>query len=1110
MRRFLRHAHRIAQGPAVWLPAWLCLLGALVAGTPVLAQPGVPAADPLVMPLRLSPDLAVTQFIHEAWGVKDGLPQSNVNAVLQTRDGYLWLATQEGLVRFDGVRFTVFDRTQVEGMENHIIRVLAESRDGTLWIGTEGGLTRYRDGRFDTFTTRDGLSDGVIRALYEDSAGHLWIGTLGDGVFRYDGTRFTPIAPEPPASDAAALVLSLAESPDGSMLVGTAGGLFRVRDGAMRPVEDAHLLPGEQVWSLLVESGGDAWIGTNNGLARLYQDAFTPLPKGIALRGQIVSTLLRDPAGSLWAGTMDAGVFRLARGRLTSFDTRHGLTHDIVRSLCIDREGSLWIGTDGGGLNRLRPGKFTPLRRSEGLSHDAVLTVMEDRSGALWVGTEGGGLNQIVGRRIRTFTTDDGLASDYIYALHEARDGTLWVGTTSGVCRRDGDRFRCLGTPDGLLGESVFSIHEDRGGTLWIGTSFGPNLLRDGRVQALADETDLGHELVRVMHEDRHGALWFGTDGGGLYRLADGRIEHFRAADGLSNTFILALHEDEAGTLWIGTKGGLCRRRDGVFECFTTAAGLHGDQILQILDDGQGSLWLGGLNGITQIRKASIDAFAAGTRATIDVQVYDERDGLPHREVNGGVEPSAWRSRDGRLWFATVGGLASVDPQHLPQNRILPPVTIERVFVNGEEVVRRSGVAFAPGSKDLTFYYTALSLSAPDRVLFQYWLEGNDDHWIDAGTRRQAYYTNLEPGTYRLHVRASNNDGFWNEAGATFSFQIEPFFYQTPWFYLLCALVVGLLGLSFYHWRVHHLRARQSELTQLVEEQTHELREREHALQELNSNLEREVRRQLDLLLEERRRYERELIQAKEKAEESARLKTAILRNMSHEIRTPITAILGFAHVLTEEVDPAQQEFVTYITENGRRLLGTLNSILDLAKLETDHVLLHLEPIDLCGAVRDAITLLSPIARRKSIRLRAELPEEDVVCLLDRNGVERILQNLVGNALKFTDAGEVVVSVARRDDGRVLLQVRDTGIGISEAFLPHVFEEFKQESTGLARSHEGSGLGLAITRRLVEAMGGTIEVESVKHSGATFTVALPRSVPRSGGGHFVPAMAAAD
>lgn len=1067
--------------------AVLCVLGLLMLQT---------AHGQAARPLPLSPDLAVTQYVHETWQVKDGLPQTIVNDVLQTRDGYLWLATQEGLARFDGVSFTVFENARVQGLESNTIRVLRESRDGALWIGTEGGLTRYQNGTFETFTTPEALSRTIVRALYEDRQGTLWAGTIGKGLFRFDGVAFAAYPlPGDPLDELSQVVLSIAERPDGTLLVGTASGLFEVFTSAA-PIRSEPILPAA-VWSLLAEADGTVWAGTDRGLYQIRDGTASLLPEAAALRDRTITALTRDPAGSLWIGTREAGLFRLAGDRLSPpFGTREGLTHPFVRALFVDREGSIWIGTDGGGLNRLRPGKFVPIRRTEGLSSDVVMTVMEDRSGVLWTGTEGGGLNRIEHGRIRTFTRANGLPSDNVYALHQDRRGRVWAGTGSGVCRFEADAsFTCLDGVRGLAGETVYSIHEDRDGTVWIGTMSGLVRLRDDRIVPLPEDWELAGELVRTILEAEDGTLWFGADLGGLYRLRDGELRRFTRTDGLSSDYILTLQQDDDGVLWIGTNGGgLCRFLDASPECFAAIDGLYGDKILQILDDGRGALWLGSLSGVYQIRKDAFDAFSEGRSTTISARAYDEMDGLPHREMNGGTSPAAWRSRDGRLWFATVAGLAYFDPDEALRNHIAPPVRIERLFLDGAPAAMVPDHSFAPGTRNVAFTYTALSLAASQKIQFQFRLQGYDDHWIDAGTRRQAFYTNLAPGTYRFQVRAGNSDGAWNWTGAEYTFQIEPFFYQTPWFYLLCAALLLLCGVTLYRGRVHHLRARQAELTALVAEQTRELREREQALQALNANLQQEVQRQLDLILEERNRYEKELIDAKEKAEASARLKTTILRNMSHEIRTPLTAILGFSQVLSEEVDPSQREFVTYISENGRRLLSTLNAILDLAKLEQHEMRLEREPVDVCATARESVALLAPVARQRGLVLRAETPAHAITALLDRNGLERILQNLIGNALKFTDEGEVVVTVSA-NDAQVCLQVRDTGIGIDEAFLPHVFEEFTQESSGLARSHEGSGLGLAITHRLVEAHGGTISVDSAKHKGTTFTVLFPMHTP---------------
>ena len=1029
--------------------------------------------------------------MHRAWETKDGLPQNSVLSITQTQDGYLWLGTQKGLVRFDGVSFSPSPALDSSGAQAGEVRALLEDRDGTLWVGTLGhGVIRISEGKATSFTTTEGLPSDEVLGLYEDRAGTVWLGTAG-GLARYDGRGgFAQVNAQGPLSKR--VILSITEDAEGRLWMGTDAGVARFdkdkKEVTLFGPEEG--LSGGYVRALDVDAEGTLWAGTEQGMAAFRDGQFKTCAEQNAPCSSAVSALLNGPHGALWIGTLGGGLFRLHEGQFDVFSARNGLSHDRVRALLLDHEGSLWIGTEMGGLNRLSSGKFVPISMQQGLSNNVVSSVLEGRDDTLWVGTDGGGLNRIENGQVEHFTKADGLTSNSVSSLYEDRKGRLWAGTfSSGLCRFSSGRFTCLTTDDGLPSDNVFSISESSDHGLWVGTDRGLSRLQGGTFTHYTHQDGLARGRVTSILEDASGDLWIGTYGGGLSRFRNGRFATYAESAGLSGE-VLSLHEDQEDTLWVGTNGGgLCQRRGDRFQCFATAAGLHSNTVIQILEDDQGYLWLGSLEGISRVKKSALKAYAAGALEKLSPTTYGTTDGLRSRELNGGTQPAAWKGQDGRLYFATIEGVAVIDPSRIPVNTLPPPVRIEQLRAGDAAVPLDSAlISLPPGQRDLEIHYTGLSFVAPEQVQFQYRLEGYDQRWIDAGTRRNAYYTNLPPGDdYRFRVRAANSDGTWNEKGASLAFTVQPFFYETPWFFLLCALALGAAGTGAFRLRTRHMRERERMLEKRVADQTVELRQRKQSLEQLNASLEEEVQTQLTQKLQERERYEKELIDAKERAEESARFKSAILANMSHEIRTPISGILGYAQILGEELKDPHREFADYIQQNGTRLMDTITSILDLSKIESDSFNVTCSAFDLRAAVREEAQLLKPLADKKALALRMELPEQKVPVHLDRSAVSRILHNLVGNAIKFTEKGEVTVE-AGTDGATAFLRVRDTGVGIGDAFLPDLFTEFKQESEGLTRSYEGSGLGLAITKRLVEAMEGTISVESQRGRGTSFTV----------------------
>lgn len=805
----------------------------------------------LLLPVGISsvrahnPEKAMTQYAHAVWETKDGLPQNSVHAIVQTRDGYLWLGTQEGLVRFDGVRFTVFDKRTVKEMKSNHVQALVEGRDGSLWIATTSGLLRRKDGEFSRYSTEQGLSHDFLTALWEDRDGALWIGSFGGGVSRWKDGRVTTYTTDQGLSSD--FVWSICEGDDGSLWIGTNEGLNRFHRGRFTVYRAGRDLPGNVVWTIIRASGGGFWIGTDGGLVRWHEGRQRSYARRDGLSHPVVRAL-SEHEGVLWIGTDGGGLYRLANGRFSSFTSRDGLSNDFVISLYEDREGILWIGTYGGGLNQLKEGKVTTYTTREGLSHDIVRCVFQSRDGSLWLGTNGGGLNRLRDGRVTVYTHKEGLADDVVLALAEGRDGTLWIGTNGGLTRLRRGRFTTYTTQNGLSHNSIRALHEDRQGNLWIGTRGGGlNRLTDGKITAYRAEDGFPSDVVRAIYEAPDGSLWFATNDG-LVQMTQGRFITYTTEDGLSSNTLLAITGDADGTLWIGTYGGgLNRFKEGKFTRYTTAEGLYDDVIFQILDDQDGALWLSCNKGIFRVRKKELDDFALGKLPRISFRLLTTADGMKSSECNGGSQPAGWRSRDGRLWFPTLRGAAVIDPIRLTLNPLPPPVVIEDLIANGDPVDFRQAIRLPPGKDRVEIHYAGLSFLAPDKVMFRYQLEGFDERWIEAGSRRVAYYTNLPPGRYRFRVTACNNDGVWNQVGATIEFSLEPYFYQTGWFYGLLSLLLLSVGVGVHRLRVRHLAAR--ELALRMHERTLTL-QREIAERRLAEALVRATNQKLEALIQ--------------------------------------------------------------------------------------------------------------------------------------------------------------------------------------------------------------------------------------------------------------------
>ncbi|PYQ04505.1 MAG: hypothetical protein DMF82_10450 [Acidobacteria bacterium] len=754
----------------------------------------------------------VSQFSLAAWQIDAGLPHNLVQGIAQTPDGYLWLATQEGLARFDGVRFAVFDRRTTAAMSANDVETIYVTRDGSLWVGVYGGrLLRYQDGAFRSYSSREGLSSATISALTEDAHGDLWIGTDGDGLYRFHDEAFTRFTEKDGLIDDS--IRCLIGDREGGVWIGTPSGLGH-RAGAF---ESFRLPPQERptaVSALAIDATGRLWIGTDgDGIYRLAGGRL--VPDRVALRDSHVRALRGDRQGSVWIGT-DRGLHRVHDGRVEVLTRADGIGSDSIRAVFEDREGSLWVG--GIGLVQIKDGTAITYGRAQGLADEDVYTVAAAPGRGLWVGTSGGEVALFARDRFTPVAGRAVLFGATVLALCEDRAGRLWVGTDHGLYALFRGRWTTYGPREGLPPHDVRSILEDREGRLWVGTDGGGLARLEGRrFVALTTAEGLPSDHLRALLEDRDGTLWIATYGG-LAALRGGRFTSYTARDGLAHDLVRSLHLDARGVLWVGTYGGgLSRVEAGRITTYTTRQGLFDDVIFEILEDGRGRLWMSCNKGIFSVSIADLDDMAAGRRDSVRSVAYGRSDGMRSPEANGG-SPAGWRADDGRLWFATAAGLVAIDPAAVARTRAAPPAIIEEVWVDGERQDPSRGLDLPPGNHRLQFAYTALSLLAPDHLRFSYALESFDAGWIDADRRRQTSYTNVPAGRYRFRVRVRDEDGPWNEAGAPLPLRVHAHWYRTSAFFVIAGGALLLAFAGVYRLRVQGLLARERELDRRVRE----------------------------------------------------------------------------------------------------------------------------------------------------------------------------------------------------------------------------------------------------------------------------------------------------
>jgi len=776
--------------------------------------------------LALDPHKTFTQYIRTVWTQADGLPQDTIRRITQTTDGYLWLGTEEGLARFDGYDFASFTKAN-SPLPSNSITWLAAGRNGALWIGTTAGLVRYRDGAFTVFTVHQGLPGDVISSVFEDHQGTVWI-TVGTSLCRLDGSRITIFPTQQLQPIQAPRVVY--EDRHNTMWFAGVGGLVRLENDNLVPVLGPQELNGSIPIVLTGDNGDNLWLSGTKGVIRRSQDGkLTKFSSRDGLPDDVIRALWVGPDGSVWAGST-GGLSRLDGSRFFSSGLEERGNALEIRVLYGDREGDLWIGTNSG-LNRLRDGRITMYGRPEGLPSDEPLAVRQDRHGDVWVGYNGPGLVAIRDGKTRVYTTKNGLPSNGINAIRESRNGDLLVATRSGLSRMHGASFSNYFFPDPLGRRGVFDALEDRQGNIWAAGSGGvfkmpsTRFESPARIESVLQGGPLINDSAVALSEGLDGSIWVGTFGEGLWRLGKGESRHYTKADGLSSDQIRSLYQDPDGALWIGTfGGGLNSLRGSEFSSYTEKDGLLSDNVGYIQDDAMGSLWLATTRGICRIRKTQTADFTARRIRMLTPVNYTVQEGLRSDECAPGYPMAGGgnRTKEGQIWFPTSRGLAVIDPdeERKQQASLSPSLLLVEITVDGQKLDRARVAKLPPGTNHIQIRYTGIHLSAPERVRYAYKLDGLDQNWINAGTRRVIDYTSLPHGSYRFLVQAMLPGQQPTEM--SINLEILPHFYERRFFLWLClgSFVVFIYGL--YKLRLKQMRSR---FSLILEERTRLARE---------------------------------------------------------------------------------------------------------------------------------------------------------------------------------------------------------------------------------------------------------------------------------------------
>lgn len=781
----------------------------------------------------LSPTTAaVPNYFTRTWQVEKGLPQNKVTAVIQAQDGYLWVGTYNGLARFDGIRFTVFDDSNTPELRSSRITSLFEASDGALWISTESGdVSRYKQGRFTAVPLHANWKGRKIYAATADNAGDVWLlNETGELARVRDGKVVSP------SSGNVSKVLSLARASDGTVWIDREGVVSSLKDGRLTVV----LSTNDYVQGICAARDGGFWVACNTVVRKWKDGQFGADSVAAPWGWNVVANLLETSSGTLAGGTSSDGLWLFSPGRTNipamHVDRTNGFPSDWIISLCEDREKNLWCGT-GGGLVVVRPSNLEIISPPDDWKSRPVLSVLPAPDGALWVGTEGAGLYRRENGVWAYFDSAQGLRNSYVWSLAADRAGKVWAGTWGGgLFVHKAEVFDYAPGLENFLSPMPVLLFLDD--MLWIGTTTGALRYRNGKLEQFSDVDGEPFGDVRAIAQDKSGVLWFGTAGGGLLRSEKAGFRRFKKASGLSSDFVECLHIAEDGALWIGTfGGGINRFKDGKFAVVNHEQGLPNGIIGHIESDGRGFFWMSSYGGILRASEADLNRCADGRAAVVPFLTYGINDGMPTLECSEGSQSAGGKMADGRLLFPTAKGLVVVDPAGVNINPRPPPVCVEEMRVDDKKFADAQAAAplkIPPGRHRLEFEYTGLSFVAPEKVRFKCRLNNFETEWRDVGEKRVATYNYIPPGTYSFQVAACNNDGVWNEAGASLAFEVLPYFWQTAWFRLLTGLAM-VLAASGAVW--FETRRRMRRKLQRVERQRDIERERSRIARDIHDDL---------------------------------------------------------------------------------------------------------------------------------------------------------------------------------------------------------------------------------------------------------------------------------
>ncbi|MCX7798543.1 MAG: ATP-binding protein [Melioribacter sp.] len=1011
----------------------------------------------------------LTQYVLDNWTTKEGLPQNSAYSIIQTKDGFIWFGTEEGFVRYDGIRFTVFNPDNILEMKSSLVVNIIEDRQGFLWVGTFDGLLKYSPKESKLFTIKDGLSNNMIRSLYEDEYGRIWVGTSNglnyiekNKVIKFTQANFlyNQIIYKIIGDNKGKIYLATQNS--GVVIIDISNNGFNVVS-----IDEKRGLVSNYVRALMIDND-KLFVGTDKGLDLIVNYKVQKHKFKDKLHGIQIMDIIKDGENIFYLGT-NKGLCRIKNGELEFYSLEKDLENNLLLDLFLDKEKNLWIGSYNNGLYRMRDGNFTTFSTEEGLKEKFIRAITQNSKG-IWIASTNGYLSLVNKNKIKNYFLKR--EDNSIIQTMTAKGDTLWIGTRNGLYFFYNDNFEKIKNSE----FSISALYVDSKKRLLVGSgNKGLFELKKGKLISLSIDERSSKLGVRFIAENKDGSYYLATVGQGLIKYDGKSYYYFTEENGLPSNIVYYVCVDGRGILWFTSSGSGIVRYDGKnFLKVMKKNGLPTNEIQSILEDNKGYFWCGFNNGIFRVSKYEIEKFLRREIDTIKADVFNASDGLKNSECNGGYQGITFKDNFGRFWFSTIDGATFVNPNKLYFSDYTPPIHITRVLQNFEPTELMPVIKAKAGTNILRFDYIAPSFIQPNRLKYRYILEGYEKDWREVRNRRNVIYHNLGPGEYKFRVKVSNYNNKWNDEEASVRVIIPPYFYQTKVFQLLSPIFLLALIFLVVKWRVSKQEKLTKKLEELVKIRTEELK---------NEIIKKE-------------QVQKELKSYAQELERVNKTKDKFLSIISHDLRNPINSIFSISEFLYDNRDELTKEefddMLLQIKNSSQNLNRLIENLLDWSRIQTSKIEYYFQKFNLNEVIENVILTLKPYATPKNIELVSDCKEELYV-FADKTSVESVLMNLVTNAIKFSYPKSFVKISTNLLNRSVLVEVEDKGIGISKDNIEKIFSiDYKYTTIGTS-GEKGTGLGLILCKEHIERNQGKLWIESELNKGTKVFFTLPLS-----------------